>query len=81
MYDITDYDLFRNDNHNSINESRPYGGTVVCSKIPYFSGYPCNCLNIYGIEVTIIKVISHEDWTILGIYIVHQKCQVDNCVK
>ena len=33
----------------------------------YFPGYPY-CLNIYGIEVTIIKIISHEDWAILGIY-------------
>ena len=32
----------------------------------YFPGYPY-CLNIYGIEVTIIEIISHEDWTILGI--------------
>ena len=65
------YNHFRNDNHNSINESRPYGGTAVCSKIPYFPGYPY-CLNIYGIEVTLI---SHEDWTILGIYIVRLLCQ------
>ena len=46
---------------------RPYGGTVVYSKIPYFPGYPF-CRNIHGIEITVIKIISHEDWTILGIY-------------
>ena len=34
LYDITGYNLFRNDNHNSINESRPYGDTAVYSKIP-----------------------------------------------
>ena len=33
----------------------------------YLPGYP-HCLNIYGIEVTIIKIISHDDWAILGIY-------------
>ena len=60
MYYITGYNLFRSDNHNAINESGPYGGTAVCSKIPYFPGYPY-CLNIYGIEVTIIKKISLED--------------------
>ena len=79
MYDITGYNLFRNDNHNAINESRPYGGTPVCSNISYFlPGYPY-CLYIYGIEVT-IKIIRHEDWTILGLYCspkvpVRQLCQ------
>ena len=34
MYDITGYNLFRNDNHNSVNESRPYGDTAVYNKIP-----------------------------------------------
>ena len=67
MYDMTGYNLFRNDNHNSNNGSRPYGGTAVYSKIPYFPGYPY-CLNINGVEVTIIKIVSREDWTILGIY-------------
>ena len=64
---ITGYNLFPNDNHNSINESKTYGGTAVYSKIPYFPGYPY-CLNIYGIQVRVIYIISHEDWTILGIY-------------
>ena len=67
MYDMTGYNLFRNDNRNSNNGSRPYGGTAVYSKIPYFPGYPY-CLNINGVEVTIIKIVSREDWTILGIY-------------
>ena len=67
MYDIAGYNLFRNDNHNSNNGSRPYGGTAVYSKIQYFPGYPY-CRNIHGTEITVIKIISHEDWTILGIY-------------
>ena len=37
------------------------------SRIPYLSGYPY-CHNICGVEVTVIKITSHEDWTILGIY-------------
>ena len=73
------YSLFRNDNHISNNASRPYGGTVVYNRIPYLSGYPY-CHNIHGIEVPVIKVTSHEDWTILGRYCspkvsVRQLCQ------
>ena len=67
MYYIPGYELFRNDNSNSSNASRPYGGTAVYSKIPYLTGYPC-CNNIHGIELTIIKMISPVDWTIIGIY-------------
>ena len=55
MYCIPGYELFRNDNSNSSNASRPYGGTAVYSKIPYLTGYPC-CNNIHGIELTIIKI-------------------------
>ena len=50
MYYIPGYDLFRNDNSNSSNASRPYGGTAVYSKI------------------TVIKITSLVDWTIIGIY-------------
>ena len=38
MYDIAGYVLFRNDNLNSSNGSRSYGGTAVYSKIPYLPG-------------------------------------------
>ena len=67
MYDITDYNLFRNDNPNSNSGLRPYDGTDVYSKTPYFPGYPYSN-NIHGIEITVIKVISKADFTILGIY-------------
>ena len=67
LYDIAGYALFRNENPISNNASRPYGGTAVYSRIPYLSGYPY-CHNICGVEVTLIKITSHEDWTILGIY-------------
>ena len=67
MYYIPGYELFRNDNSNSSNASRPYGGTAVYSKIPYLPGYPC-CNNIHGIELTVIKITSLVDWTIVGIY-------------
>lgn len=67
MYDLSGYYLYRNDNPNSNNGSRPYGGTAVYSKIPYLNGYPY-CHNILGIEITVIKIMNPEDWTILAIY-------------
>ena len=67
FYSMASYSLFRNDNPISSNASRPYGGTAVYSRIPYLSGYPY-CHNIHDIEVTVIKITSHEDWTIIGIY-------------
>jgi len=39
----------------------------VYNRIPYLSGY-AYCHNIHGIEVSVIEITSHEDWTILGIY-------------
>ena len=70
----------RNDNSNSSDASRPYGGTAVYSKIPHLSGYPY-CNNIHGIEITVIKITKLVDCTILGIYCsskfpVRQLCQV-----
>ena len=67
MYYIPGYELFRNDNSYSSNASRPYGGTAVYSRIPYLPRYPC-CNNIHGIELTVIKITSLVDWTIIGIY-------------
>ena len=68
MYNISGYNLFQNDNLNSSNGLiRPYGGTAVYSRIPYLPGYPYSH-NIYGIEITVIKVMTCENWTILGIY-------------
>ena len=37
------------------------------SKIPYLTGYPC-CNGIHGIDLTVIKITSLVDWTIIGIY-------------
>ena len=67
MYNVSGYDLFRNDNPNSNNGLRPYGGTAVYSRIPYLPGYPYSH-KIHGVEITVIKITTHEDWTILGIY-------------
>jgi len=82
MYYIPGYELFRNDNSNSSNALRPYGGTAVYSNIPHLPGYPC-CDNIHGIELTVIKITSFVDWTIVGIYRskkvpVRQLCQASD---
>ena len=57
MYDIAGYALFQNDNLNSSNGSRPYGGAAVNSKIPFLPGYPY-CHNIHNVEITAIKLTS-----------------------
>ena len=68
MYDISGYNLFRNDNLNpNTGLVRPFGGTAVYSKIPYLPGYPY-CHNIHGIEITVIKVVTFQNWSILDIY-------------
>ena len=68
IHDKSGYNLFQNDNLNSSNGLvRSYSGTAVYSKIPYLPGYPC-CHNINGIGITVIKVMTCENWTIIGIY-------------
>lgn len=67
LHDIAGYALFRDNNPNSNNVSTPYGGTTVYRRIPYLPRYSY-CHNIRSIEVTVIKITIHEDWTILGIY-------------
>ncbi len=49
------------------NNRRPYGGTIMYSKIPFVEGYPYNH-NINGIEFTVIKVSSNNDLTIIAVY-------------
>ena len=66
-YAITGYSLFRNDNCSTTINTRPYGGTAVYSKTPFAPGYPL-CKNSHGIEITIIKVITYPNLTIIGVY-------------
>lgn len=66
-YAITGYTLFRNDNHSTGINTRPYGGTAVYSKNPFAPGYPL-CKNSNGIEITIIKVMTIPNLTIIGVY-------------
>ena len=66
-YAITGYTLFRNDNHSTGINTRPYGGTAVYSKNPFAPGYPL-CKNSNGMEITIIKVMTIPNLTIIGVY-------------
>ena len=68
MYTINGFQPFRNDDMFNRNDNRrPYHGTAVYSKIPFVQGYPYSH-NINGIEFTVIKVINHEDLTMIGVY-------------
>ena len=49
------------------NNGRPYGGTIVYSKIPFVEGYPYSH-NVNGIEFTVVKVTSNDDLTIIAVY-------------
>lgn len=64
---ITGYTLFRNDNRSTGINARPYGGTAVYSKTSFAPGYPL-CKNSNGIEITIIKVVTIPNLTIIGVY-------------
>ena len=66
-YALTGYTLFINDNHSTGINTRPYGGTAVYSKNPSALGYPL-CKNSNGIEITIIKVMTIPNLTIIGVY-------------
>ena len=66
-YNVNDYDLFRNDNPNSRNGSRRYGGTAVYSRTPYLPGYPYS-QNIQGVEMTVISCINSIQHTTNVVY-------------
>ena len=65
MYDIDGYNLFRNDSQSLT--PRPFGGMAVFSRVEFLPGYPY-CLNVNGIEITIMKVMILPHVTIVGIY-------------
>ena len=78
-YAITGYTLFRNDNNSTSITTRSYGGTAVYSKMPFAPGYPL-CKNSNGIEITIIKVTTTPNLTIMGVYR-SPKYQLLRCVQ
>ena len=55
MYPIEGYNLYRNDRH-SANNTRPYGGTAIYSRVNIKCAYPY-CHNIHGIEVTVVRLM------------------------
>ena len=57
--------FFRNDSHSFT--PRPFGGMAVFSRVEFLPGYPY-CLNVNGIEITIMKVMILPHVTIVGIY-------------
>ena len=65
MYDIDGYNLFRNDSQSLT--PRPFGGMAVFSLVEFLPGYPY-CLNVNGIEISIMKVMILPHVTIVGIY-------------
>ena len=68
LYTINGFQLFRNDGDMTYyNNGRPYGGTIVYSKIPFVEGYPYSH-NVNGIEFTVVKVTSNDDLTIIAVY-------------
>ena len=68
IYCIDGFQLFRNDGDMSHHSNgRPYGGTAVYSKVSFVEGYPYR-RNINGIELTVIKVATRQELTIIGVY-------------
>ena len=80
MYAINGYSLFRNDVH-AFQNTRPYWGMAVYSRTPFLLGYPY-CINISGIEITVLRTATLPDVTIVAIYnyIVHLKSTLDSYV-
>ena len=65
MYDIDGCNLFKNDSQSLT--PRPFGGKAVFGRVEFLPGYPF-CLNVNGIEITIMKVMILPHVTIVGIY-------------
>lgn len=66
MYAINGYSLFRNDCRSN-NNTRPFGGTAVYSRIQFIPGSPY-CFNRNGVELTIMKCMCLPYLTIIGVY-------------
>ena len=67
MYSLNGFQLFRNDSFSIANGGRPFGGTAVYSKVPFFPGYPYSH-NINGIEFTFINGIPNPNFSIVAVY-------------
>ena len=69
MYAIDGFQLFKKDALMSTdqNNTQPYHGTAVYSKLPFVEGYPYSN-NINGIEFTVIKTVNYEEVDIIAVY-------------
>lgn len=68
-YEIDGFSLFRNDVFIDVHShtQRPCGGTAVYTRASCFDEYP-KCRNLYGVEITIVKLKTLPGFIIAGIY-------------
>ena len=68
LFNNETYTLFRNDAPPRVSENTwPFGGTAVYSRLDYYLGYP-QCANRNRIEITILRFIIIPPVTIVGVY-------------
>ena len=68
LYHIKDYTLFRNDDTTRVSQNtRPFGGMAVYSRLDYYPGYPY-CANTNGVEITVIRLMIMPHISIVGAY-------------
>ena len=68
LYHIKDYTLFRNDDTTRVSQNtRPFGGMAVYSRLDYYPGYPY-CANTNGVEITVIRLMIMPHISIVGVY-------------
>ena len=60
--------LFRNDaSTTDLQNTRPFGGTAVYSRVDFYSGYPY-CFHQNGVEITILRFMIILHITIVAVY-------------
>ena len=68
LYHMKDYTLFRNDDTTRVSQNtRPFGGMAVYSRLDYYPGYPY-CANTNGVEITVIRLMIMPHISIVGVY-------------
>ena len=62
------YTLFRNEaSTTDLQNTRPFGGTAVYSRVDLYPGYPY-CFNQNGVEITILRFMIIPHITIVAVY-------------
>lgn len=68
LYHIKDYTLFRNDDTTRVSQNtRPFGGMAVYSRLDYYPGYPY-CTNTNGVEIIVIRLMIMPHISIVSVY-------------